>query len=173
MVPLAVRGKRLGALSLVSWTSARHYRVDDLVLARRLARQLARAVDNRQLWAEIREFLAILSHELRTPLTAMLGWIALLRHHDLSSTHVNRGLDVLERNTRLQARLLDDFLELTRLRSGATSLERRPVDMEATVQDALASVAPEATRQDPSRARRSRSAQRTSSSAIDCACGSW
>ncbi len=144
VVPLMARGRRLGVLSLVSWTAARHYRADDLALAGRLARQLALAVDNRQLCEEIREFLDALSHELRTPLTAMLGWVTLLRRHDLSAAQMNRGLDVLERNTRLQARLLDDLLELTRLRSGAAAFERRTVDIVAVVRDALMSAAAEA-----------------------------
>ena len=92
VVPLMARGRRLGALSLVSWTPAHHYRIDDLRLAGRVARQLSLAVDNRQLGAEIGEFLTDLSHELRTPLAAMLGWITSLRRHDLSSAQVSRGL---------------------------------------------------------------------------------
>ena len=145
VVPLVARGKTLGVLSLVSWIPGRRYRIDDLVLAGRLARQLALAVDNRQLGAGIGQFLAALSHDLRTPLTAMLGWITLLRHHDLSAAQVRRGLDVLDRNTRLQARLLDDLLELTPLRSDAAPLDRRPVDMVAVVRDTVTSVGPDAT----------------------------
>ena len=144
IVPLTARGQRLGVLSLVSWTPSHRYRTDDLPLARRLARQLALAVDNRRLWDEFEALLTTLSHELRTPLTAMMGWVALLRSQDLSSAQVSRGLDVLERNTRLQARRLDDLLELIRLRSSGATLEERPVDIAEVVRDALALVEPEA-----------------------------
>jgi signal transduction histidine kinase len=73
----------------------------------------------------------------------MLGWATLLRRRDLSAAQVDRGLDALERNTRLQARLLDELLELTRLRSAAV-LQRRPVDIAAAVRDALVTAVGEA-----------------------------
>jgi CheY-like chemotaxis protein len=144
VVPLLARGQTLGVLSLVSWTQAHRYRLEDLQFAARLARRLALAIDHRQLGAEIGEFLTVVSHELRTPLAAMLGWVTLLRRHVLSPAQVNRGLEVIERNTRLQARSLDDLLELTWLRAGSAALERHPVDMVAVVRDAVASVASEA-----------------------------
>jgi signal transduction histidine kinase len=144
VVPIASGGQALGVLSLVSWTPARRYGFDDLRLARGLARQLALAIDNRRLRAEVGELLSVVSHELRTPLAALLGWISLLRGHHLSPAQVNHGLEVLERNTRLQARLLDDLLELTRLCADSAALDRSPVDIVVVVRDATASLAPEA-----------------------------
>jgi CheY-like chemotaxis protein len=143
VTPIAVRGRPLGVLSLVSWTTHR-FRGDDLQLARGLARQLALAIDNRRLRAEIGEFLTVVSHELRTPLAAMLGWVGLLQGHHLSPAQVSHGLEVLERNTRLQAHLLDDLLELTWLRADLAALDRRRIDMVGVVREATASIAPEA-----------------------------
>ena len=148
VVPLTARGRRVGVLSLVSWNPERRYRNEHLALAARLARQVALAVDNRQLCAGISDVLSVLSHELRTPLAAMLGWITLLRRRDLTAAQIGRGLDVVERNTRLQARLLDDLLELTRLRVDTAVLERRPISLEAVVRDALSSVSGDARTQD-------------------------
>ena len=61
------------------------------------------------------EFLATLSHELRTPLNVMLGWIWRLRHSRADADTVRRGLEIIERNTRAQQRLIDDLLDLSRV----------------------------------------------------------
>src|SRR6185436_9007256 len=60
------------------------------------------------------EFLATLSHELRTPLNAILGWSMLLGRPGLSNEESRRGLDAIERNARLQARLIEDLLDMSR-----------------------------------------------------------
>jgi PAS domain S-box-containing protein len=51
------------------------------------------------------EFLATLSHELRTPLNAILGWTQILRSHGKQDEEIAEGLEVIERNTRVQAQL--------------------------------------------------------------------
>ncbi len=75
------------------------------------------------------EFLAMVSHELRTPLTAMLGWVRLLRTGSPDAAKLQRGLDVIERNARAQASLIDDLLDVSRIVSGKMALDlhaRRP-----------------------------------------------
>jgi CheY-like chemotaxis protein len=141
VLPLMARGQRFGVLSFASWRPDREGGIDHLTLARRLARQLALALDNRQLRGELGALLSSLSHELRTPLTATLGWVNLLRQGNLPSSLMGHGLDVLERSARGQARLLDEMLELARLRSGLGPFERRPVDIERVVEDSLSSTA--------------------------------
>src|SRR5712692_8944246 len=61
------------------------------------------------------EFLAMLSHELRTPLHAMLGWARLLRTGTLDEATRTRALETLDRNTRLQAQLIEDLLDASRI----------------------------------------------------------
>jgi signal transduction histidine kinase len=69
------------------------------------------------------EFLAALSHELRTPLTAALGWIRMLAANDLDGPTRAHALEVIERNTRLQAQIVEDLLDVSRIVSGKMTLE--------------------------------------------------
>ncbi|MGH7403204.1 MAG: PAS domain S-box protein [Candidatus Rokuibacteriota bacterium] len=85
-------------------------------------------------------FVAVLSHELRTPLNAMLGWTRMLRTHNLDQATVARALEVIERNTLLQARLIEDLLDASRIVAGTLSLETRPVMVAAAVEGAIGAV---------------------------------
>ncbi len=75
------------------------------------------------------EFLAVLSHELRTPLNAILGWTHMLRRGTLKATAVDRALDVIERNAKLQMQLIGDLLEVSQIISGKLRLDVHPVDL--------------------------------------------
>jgi len=86
------------------------------------------------------EFLATLSHELRTPLSAILIWARLLRSGRLDAEAKGRALDVIERNTKLQARLIEDLLEVSRIIAGKLRLELAPVDLAAMVESAIDAV---------------------------------
>ena len=85
-------------------------------------------------------FLATLSHELRTPLTPVVGWIKLLRSGNLDTKSVSQALDAIERNAWLQARLIDDLLDTSRIATGKLQFEPRPTDLNATVKAALETV---------------------------------
>ena len=85
-------------------------------------------------------FLATLSHELRTPLTPVLGWINLLRNGNLDSDGVAQALDAIERNARLQSRLIDDLLDISRIATGKLRFEPQPCDLNATVESAIETV---------------------------------
>jgi signal transduction histidine kinase/CheY-like chemotaxis protein len=90
------------------------------------------------------EFLAILSHELRNPLNSMLGWARLLRMGELDEETRQRALDVIERNIKSQAKLIDDLLDLSQISSGRIRLEVAPVNLDAVIEgvvDALRPVA--------------------------------
>ena len=86
------------------------------------------------------EFLAIVSHELRTPLNAILGWATLVRQPGQDAGEMRQGLETIERNARLQARLIDDLLDISRIVSGRMTLEVRPVQLAAVVDAALNTV---------------------------------
>lgn len=85
-------------------------------------------------------FLATLSHELRTPLTPVLGWVTLMRTGGLSAKEMAQALDTIERNARLQARLIDDLLDISRIISGKLHLEYEPVDLNTIAETAVETV---------------------------------
>ncbi len=91
------------------------------------------------------EFLAILSHELRTPLNAILGWSEILRTGEPDRSEVHEGIEIIERNARAQARLVEDVLEVSRIICGKVRLRVGPVDLAAVIDAALASARPTAT----------------------------
>ncbi len=82
-------------------------------------------------------FLAMLSHELRTPLTPVLMTIASLRRERDLSDDMRRDLEVLQRNVELEALLIDDLLDLTRIAHGKLELHNNAVDIHSTIEHAL------------------------------------
>ncbi len=88
------------------------------------------------------KFLAILSHELRTPLNAMLGWTRLLRTQKLDDAGAARALEVIERNTLMQVRLIEDLLDVSRIVSATMRVEQRPVMVAPAVNATLATMQP-------------------------------
>jgi len=84
------------------------------------------------------EFLAMLSHELRTPLNAVLGWANILRLGKLQSAELKQGLDSIERNARVQAQIIEDLLDMSRIISGKCSLDLRRIDLPAVLNESIA-----------------------------------
>jgi PAS domain S-box-containing protein len=83
------------------------------------------------------EFLSVLSHELRTPLNSMLGWIRMLRTGMLEGEHVDKAMEVIERNTRQQSGLIEDLLDVSRIISGKMRIEPQPTDLRPVVQEGI------------------------------------
>ncbi|MCW5889246.1 MAG: CHASE3 domain-containing protein [bacterium] len=83
------------------------------------------------------QFLAVLSHELRAPLNAMMAWLGLLKRGALQGTDLTRAVATIERNVNLQAQLIDDLLDVSRIVSGKLSLDAQRVDLGAVVQTAV------------------------------------
>jgi CheY-like chemotaxis protein/nitrogen-specific signal transduction histidine kinase len=90
------------------------------------------------------EFLATLSHELRTPLNAIQGWSDLLRRSNLSEQDRERGLETIDRNARVQAQIINDLLDMSRIVSGKTHLEVQPVNLHEVIHNAIEAVRPSA-----------------------------
>ena len=91
------------------------------------------------------EFLALVSHELRTRLNSIVGWIdILLAKPERFDVHMARALEVIRRNAGLQARIIDDILDVSRIVTGKLRLDIRPVELPATIQAAINSVQPTA-----------------------------
>ena len=90
------------------------------------------------------EFLATLSHELRTPLGAVMGWARVLRTTRVNDAMRERALEVIERNARAQAHLIEDLLEISRIVAGKPTLKVRSVDLAEVVDAAVEVVRPAA-----------------------------
>jgi signal transduction histidine kinase len=88
------------------------------------------------------EFLATLSHELRTPLNAILGWAQLLAGGQLDAKSARRAIEIIERNTRLQAQLIDDLLDISRITTGKLRLELKTVTARSILEAAIESSLP-------------------------------
>ncbi len=83
------------------------------------------------------EFVAVLSHELRTPMHNLHGWAQLLlTEHEMDEALKIEGLETIERNARLQVRLIDDLLDLARMQKGEMNLEIEPVDLASVIRSA-------------------------------------
>jgi signal transduction histidine kinase/ActR/RegA family two-component response regulator len=91
------------------------------------------------------QFLATLSHELRTPLNAVLGWTRVLRSTRLDEAAQAKALEAIERNARVQALLIEDLLDMSRIASGRPRLQCRDVDLAAIVDAAVEVIRPAAT----------------------------
>ncbi|HEY2589684.1 MAG TPA: ATP-binding protein [Tepidisphaeraceae bacterium] len=86
------------------------------------------------------EFLATLSHELRTPLNAILGWAQVMQAQAGSNEGLAEGLTVIERNARVQAQLIEDLLDMSRIIAGKIRLDVQQVDLQDVISSAVASV---------------------------------
>lgn len=130
----------VGVAFLISWIDDERKRAvkeRDLLLesereARCAAEEANRAKD---------EFLAMVTHELRSPLNAILGWTQMLKKETLDRTQTSRGLDVIERNTRTQVQLVEDLLDISRIRAGKFRVSAEPIDLCPVVDDAIESIA--------------------------------
>ena len=85
------------------------------------------------------DFVATLSHEQRTPLSAILGWTHLLRQEQPADV-VAQGLEVIERNARVQSQLVSDLLDVSRIASGKIRLDVESVDLGSCVANAVESI---------------------------------
>jgi signal transduction histidine kinase len=83
------------------------------------------------------DFLATVSHELRTPLTTIIAWAQRLRKGDPSVATLARGLEVIERNAKAQAQLVEDILDVSQVITGKLRLDSGPVDVITVISAAV------------------------------------
>ncbi|MBC1239381.1 response regulator [Nostoc sp. 2RC] len=86
------------------------------------------------------EFLAVLSHELRSPLNPILGWAKLLQSRKFPDTALKKALLTIERNAKLQAQLIEDLLDVSRILQGKLNLKMASVDLVSTIEAAMETV---------------------------------
>ena len=85
-------------------------------------------------------FLALLSHELRTPLTSIVGWAHLLNKGNVRPENLAMAYSVIQRNARLQSRLIDALLDFSAIQNGTLPVETQPVDLKTSIRNAVDSV---------------------------------
>ena len=136
--PIVVDGVVTGAV-LVAHDISRRKKAeeqrDQLLMSERSARSEAERASRMK-----DEFLSTLSHELRTPLNAILGWAQILRMGDGTEGDELRGIEVIERNALVQAQLIDDLLDMSRIVSGKIRFDLKQLDMADVVEAAVESV---------------------------------
>ena len=148
-VPLIARGRVLGALNLGITSDTRRYQAGELAFAEDLAARAALAIDNARLFKEATDairfrddFLSVASHELKTPLTPLQLQISSLlsRVDELSKGQASREwleqrLERIARQGSRLERLVNDLLDVSRIRGGQLQLDLEPVDLADAVRE--------------------------------------
>jgi signal transduction histidine kinase len=125
-----------------------HAAIVDLTELRRLDRRRREVEEDRQFSIDAErvarraneakdQFIAVVSHELRTPLTPILAAADSLAHDPNLSEQARGKVEIIRRNVRAEARLIDDLLDVARIRQNSLSVERHPLDFHRVVLDAL------------------------------------
>jgi signal transduction histidine kinase/DNA-binding response OmpR family regulator len=150
-VPLSTGDAILGVVTMLSTGDGRPCGPNELSLAEELVHRAALAVENARLYKAAQkaraeaeranaakdQFLAMLSHELRTPLTPVLTSLLALERDDRVIDGIRPALEMIRRNVELEARLIDDLLDLTRVSKGKVQLNVETVDAHKLLRNAL------------------------------------
>lgn len=117
----------------------REVEIEELLQRERRARAQAEAAAQAK-----DEFLAVVTHELRSPLNAIRGWSHVLRHSGALEPGQVKALDAIDRNTQMQAHLVDDLLDSQRILCGKLELDVGRVPMQSVIDEAIEAVRPAA-----------------------------
>jgi PAS domain S-box-containing protein len=156
-VPLRLYGENSGTIAFY-FKDAHRFGQGEIRIATALANLASAAVTTAELFQEqtrLRleaeeanrlkdEFLATVSHELRTPLTPLLGWTHLLQTQPQDAELLASGLEVIERNVRTQAQIVNDILDVSRIMTGKLRLEMQSVALAPIIEAAIETVRPAA-----------------------------
>jgi signal transduction histidine kinase len=132
------RGRVIGACALIRDLSERRSAQEEHKRLLTIERQ-ARSETEASLRAKD-EFLAVVSHELRSPMTAILGWIRFLRSGKLGPSDTAKAIDIIERNMKLQAGIIEDLLDMSSIVTDKTRLDLQPMDLACALQAAVESI---------------------------------
>jgi PAS domain S-box-containing protein len=151
-IPIILLSARAGEESIVEGLEAG---ADDYLIKPFSAGQLVSRVKGHLQMAQLRlealyqertinrrkdELLSTVSHELNTPLVAILGWTRLLRANPSNQSMLMKSLETIERNATLQAKLIQDLLDISRITAGKLRLSLEPVELESVIENAIASI---------------------------------
>ncbi|MBD2099576.1 PAS domain S-box protein [Leptolyngbya sp. FACHB-261] len=159
--PLISRSGRWIGIASTHWRKHHRPTEQELRFLDLLVRQAADLIEQRQTEAERRqvlereqavreeaeranrikdEFLAVLSHELRSPLNPILGWTRLLQNGKLDAARRADALVTIERNAKLQAQLIEDLLDISRIMQGKMTLTPTPTSLAFVISEAVETV---------------------------------
>lgn len=158
VAPLKARGRRLGTMKLLR-SPSHPFNGAEGALLEELAERAGLALDNARLYAatqsarEVAEaanaakdrFLAMLSHELRTPLSPVLHAVTLLEEEEVCPPAMRETLDIIRQNIQLEARLIDDLLDIARIRNGKLQLHQSDTDVHDLLKRAIKICEPDIT----------------------------
>ena len=144
-MPLALDDETpVGYIVLVDKEEGDFTAVDESVLTQ-LAQMASVAVQKARLYREAEQanrakddFLATLAHELRTPMTAILGWIQMLKCGDLEGPDVASALSMIESSTKVQAHLIEDLLDVSRIIAGKLKIQPAAIELAPLLERVLA-----------------------------------
>ena len=144
VLPMAARGKMLGALALVSRAPRRYDSHADRLLAEDFASHAAIALDNARLYRDVQvsdlcknEFLAMLAHELRNPLAPIRNACEIFRALAPDQPELATARDMIDRQVQNLVRLVDDLLDISRITSGKIELRCEPAEIASIVAQAV------------------------------------
>ncbi len=147
-VPLLTRGGEPVGAVVTHFGRPHRPSERDVRLVELYARQAAQAIENARLHGEIQEanrgkdeFLAMLAHELRNPLAPVLNSVEVLRR-GARGEEAGAAVEMIDRQTRHMARLVDDLLDVSRITRGKIQLRPEPIELSGVIARAVASTRP-------------------------------
>lgn len=149
-LPIELHGRSIGAIGL-SFEQEQTFSEEERNFLMSIAGQCAFAFERAHLFDLERrareeaerasrakdEFLAILSHELRTPMTTVIGWADFLKMTHADNEELNGPLDALRNSARVQAKLVDDLLDVSRIIAGKLAVRKRDIELTAIVRGVI------------------------------------
>jgi PAS domain S-box-containing protein len=149
-VPLSAHGKILGVVNFAAAESGRLYADEHLLLAADLAHRAAVALENAELYRNVRQsdhakdvFLATLSHELRNPLAAIVGGLDILLLAGEDKQRFEQYIKLIQRQTKHLTRLVDDLMDVSRISTGKIKLKKEAASLAAILNSAIDTSRPE------------------------------
>ncbi|MCM2324603.1 MAG: ATP-binding protein, partial [Oligoflexia bacterium] len=154
-VPLKARQRTVGAFIAMMSDSGRHYTNDDLTLISEFAAKASAAVENSFLYHDLQkaieardDFISVASHELKTPLTTLKLQAQLLQRNlrqavaegvtlEQASAQLRKAAEISERQVSRLTRLVDDMLEVSRIRGGKLRFKKEELDLVGLVKEVL------------------------------------
>lgn len=146
-VPMTLHDKRIGVVEAINRRDNQPWTQDDVSALAMLANQAAIAVQNAQLFQQ-NDFIAEMVHELRSPLAALKASAALLLRTTLPEATRQEIVVTIQDEAERLTTLTNDFLDLARLESGRTQLDKEVFDVRELVEDCLQLVTPRASERD-------------------------